>query len=110
MDHDPDDLRDVAAWMRCPTNALDLTVAHEPIAPFMSQVREMLASYDLFPHEARRTQRIERGLNTGEPMRPIYIEADDPHRFILEGRHRIVAFHRLGRETVPVCRVRVRKG
>ena len=103
--HEEHDLRVVASWLKCDVADLSLELREESIDQFMPQVREMLASYDLFPKEAARTDRIERLLRKGAAPRPIYVERDDPHNFILEGRHRIVAFYRLGHKTVRACRV-----
>jgi hypothetical protein len=98
------DRRDVMTWLR--SKDVEFIVGEEPIEPFLSQIAEMEDSYGLFPKEAKRTRTIERILRGGGTLEPIYVETDDPVNFILEGRHRIVAFKRVGRSTVPVCRVR----
>lgn len=104
--HAEQDLKDLALWLKCDASELHLVIKDEPIAQFLPQIQEMLASYESFPAEAKRTARIERMLKRGEPARPVYVEEDDEHNFILEGRHRVVALYRMGREVVPVCRVR----
>lgn len=43
-------------------------------------------------------------LKNGEKPIPIYVEKDDPHNFIMEGRHRIVAFYLMGFKDVEVAR------
>ena len=91
--HNEQDLVDVASWLKCAPDDLELVVTLESIAPFLSQVGEMERSLPKFPEEAARIEVIEELLRAGEPTRPIYVEAGDPTHFVMEGRHRLVAFH-----------------
>lgn len=101
--HDEADLQAVGQWMGCAPEALELSVSWEPIAQFIDEVEAMVESYPRLPKEAARTRRIERLLSKGELPRPVYVERGEV--FVMEGRHRIVAFARAGMLEVPVCRV-----
>lgn len=96
------DVAAVAAWLKCPVEGLVLRKARLPLARFAAHVSQCKASYAAFPAEARRTRRIANLLRQGEPARPVYVEENDPHLFVLEGRHRIVAFDDCGHTEVDV--------
>lgn len=107
--HFPSDLEDVADWLGVEVEQVELRTELESIEPFLAQIREMEGTYLEFPQDAKRTARIERQLRAGEVAMPIYIEDGDQHNFVMEGRHRMVAFLRLGMREIPVCRVRTRQ-
>ena len=103
------DLNDVADWMDTTPDKLNIDMVQEPIEKFVQQIREMYDSYDEFPEEAERTNRIIKLLNAGEKAMPIYVAKGDPHLFVMEGRHRMVAFWQLGMKTIPVAYVSVKQ-
>lgn len=106
--HDPDDLVAVSLWMNCEPKDLEIRLSFLPASVFEKQVQEMLASYAQFPDEEIRTRRILQMLRMGDPARPVYVEAGDEAMFIMEGRHRIVAFHLMGLADIPVATTSVR--
>ena len=71
---------------------------------YKNQAIEMLGTFDEFPKDERRMNKILKMLKNGEKPMPIYVEKDDPHNFIMEGRHRIVAFYLMGFKDVEVAR------
>lgn len=104
-EHLAQDLKDVGAWLGVPAERLVLSVSWEPLGTFLRQIEEMESSYPEFPQDERRTARIYRLLRRGAHVLPIYVEAQDPDSFVMEGRHRMVAFRRMGMQEIPVCRV-----
>lgn len=104
--HLASDIKDVAEWLGVPVESVHFETRNESIEAFKKQIIEMESSYLEFPEDDERTSAIERLLQAGEAPKPIYVEHGDEHNFIMEGRHRIVAFHRFGLTEIPVCRVR----
>tara|TARA_B100000749_G_C18412445_1_gene459732 strand:- start:334 stop:672 length:339 start_codon:yes stop_codon:yes gene_type:complete len=98
------DLHQVCGWLgaSCPDD-IRTEIVTRPIEEFLPQIREMLDTYDEFPEDARRTQKIIKEIRSGKPAQPVYIEQGDPDFFIMEGRHRIVAFYLLRIIEVTVC-------
>ena len=105
VDPTQQDLTDVADWMNTTSDKIKVVVKQEPIEKFLQQIREMYSTYDEFPKDAKRTNRIVSLLKKGEKPLPIYVEANDPHLFAMEGRHRMVAFWLAGMKTIPVAYV-----
>lgn len=103
------DLAHVGEWVHGePTFRLKV----EPMEMFRERAEYLLSTYSDFPKDKARTNKIVRELEAGAPQRPIFCEAEafsDEDSFIMEGRHRIVAFYRLGYETVPVVYVGVQE-
>lgn len=95
------DLAAVAEWMRGHDVALRL--AMEPMAGFAEVAARLLATHADFPRDKARAARIVRLLEAGAPPWPIFVDEEDG--FVLEGRHRVVAFHMLGLAEIPVVRV-----
>ncbi len=107
LDPTQQDLKDVADWMNTTSDKLDVVVKQEPIEKFIKQIREMYGTYDEFPKDEKRTNRILKLLKRGAKPLPIYVEANDPDLFVMEGRHRMVAFWLAGMTTIPVGYVSV---
>jgi hypothetical protein len=82
------------------------SIKQEHLDVFRNQAEEMLATYDEFPKEKSRTYQILKRLKHGERPLPIFIEYGDPQKFIIEGRHRIVAFMQMGLKYVTVVTVK----
>lgn len=109
LPHRKDDLEDVADWMNATVDNLQIDVKYEPISKFYQQAEEMLNTYEEFPEDGKRTQRISNMLSKGEGILPIYVEANDPHLFVMEGRHRMVAFLLAGYDKIPVAYVSIKE-
>jgi hypothetical protein len=107
LEHNQQDLKDVADWMNTTPDKLSVTVKQEPIEKFIKQIREMYGTYDEFPEDKKRTNRILKLLKRGAKPLPIYVEANDPYLFVMEGRHRMVAFWLEGMKTIPVAYVSI---
>jgi hypothetical protein len=105
--HNQQDLDDVADWMNTTPDKLSVEVKQEPIEKFIKQIREMYGTYDEFPEDEDRTNRILKLLKRGAKPLPIYVEAGDPHLFVMEGRHRMVAFWLAEMKTIPVAYVSI---
>ena len=101
--HQAQDLKDVAEWLNTTPDQLSIEVKQEPIEKFIKQIREMYGTYLEFPKDEKRTDRILKLLKRGADPLPIYVEAGDPHLFVMEGRHRMVAFWLAGMKTIPVA-------
>lgn len=99
------DLKDVAEWLRTTVDDLDIEYRKESIDLYLKSAREMLESYDEFPQDKKRTDKIIKLLKKGEEALPIYVEKNDEHNFVMEGRHRMVAFYLLGYQEILVARV-----
>lgn len=96
------DLCDVAKWMKCKVQNLQLRKTEVPSAFFKDLVDGLILSYARFPGEKQRTLKILKQIERGQPLLPVFIEEGDQDNFVMEGRHRIVAFHLAGLPTVPV--------
>ena len=94
------DLIDVDDWMG--RAALRYRFVNEPTSKFASEAESMLGTYDEFPKDRARTKKIMRLLKSGAEQRPIFCDADG---FIMEGRHRFVAFYLLQLPLTPVVYV-----
>jgi len=77
--------------------------AREPLGRFSEVADDMAATYPLFPKDKRRTAKITSKLRGGEESWPIFVEADS--LFIVEGRHRVVAFRACNMPFVDVIYV-----
>lgn len=100
------DVKDVSEWMNKPVNEIEYFYKEEPISMFVVQIREMESTYDEFGDDRERTEHIYDLLNLGAKPKAIFVELNDPNKFIMEGRHRIVAFSWRKLRTVPVVYVR----
>ncbi len=101
-----DDLAHVNGWLRGDEPTFRLKI--EPMAVFKERAEYLLRTYPEFPKDKARTNKIVRELRAGGQQRPIFSDAEafsDEDSFVMEGRHRIVAFYLLGYETVPVVYV-----
>lgn len=105
VDPSKKDLASVAQWLNAKPDEIVVHIRHEPIGKFLGQIKEMYGTYSEFPKDARRTEKIMQMLKQGAPMLPIYVEEDDPDLFVMEGRHRMVAFYLIGAKTIPVAYV-----
>lgn len=101
----PGDLQSVAEWMGVPLENLNFVYRLIPISLFAKQAEDMSGTYDEFPKDRRRTNKILK-LIKSQPLYPVFIEEGDVNNFIMEGRHRIVAFWQSGVQKVPVFYVR----
>ena len=103
------DIQSVSEWMNTTVDQLQINIVQEPIEKFIKQINEMYDTYDEFPEDARRTRKILTALKHGEKALPIYVAENDPHLFVMEGRHRMVAFMLARMNTIPVAYVRVKE-
>jgi hypothetical protein len=103
---DEADLHSVAEWMNVPLESLVFQYRLVPISIFAKQAEDMFGTYDEFPQDKKRTDKISKIIKR-QPAYPVFVEMDDPANFIMEGRHRIVAFWQAGMQQVPVFYVGV---
>jgi len=97
------DLNDISQWLRCTPQQLVLRQTSLPLTFFHQTAEDMLATFDEFPEDEARMQKILAAIRNGAPVLPVFIEDGDEHHFIMEGRHRIVAFYLAGIKAVPVA-------
>lgn len=102
------DLRHVAEWLDVEPHQIQLELTRVPMTLFQDQPERMFDAYSRFPKERQRTEEILKLINAGKPLYPVYVEKDDPSMFVLEGRHRLVAFWMAGMKDIPVARVSVK--
>ena len=99
------DVKDVGEWLNKPIEEIKYYYKEEPITMFRDTIEEMESTYDEFIDERDRTEHIVDLLENGNPPMAIFIELNDKDNFIMEGRHRIVAFSWFGLDKVPVVYV-----
>ena len=104
-DHQEGDLDAAADWIGKTIDRLRVEVVDEPITIFMKQIKEMYGTYKEYPQDAKRTKTILQKLQAGETEYPIYVQRKDPDKFVMEGRHRMVAFWMAGLKNIPVAYV-----
>lgn len=102
------DLEDVAQWLNTKVDNLQVEYNKESMDLYRQGAIEMLNSYDEFPNDKKRTDKIVKLLKRGETALPMYVEKNDKNNFVMEGRHRMVAFYLLGYQEVLVARVTVK--
>ena len=74
---------------------------------FKDQAKEMESTYDEFIDEKERSEYILDLISERKNrIYPIFVELEDGDRFILEGRHRVVAFYWLKLDNIPVIYVK----
>lgn len=96
-----DDLEGVSQWLDKKVEQLTFEYAEVPLERVKTQIFEMQDSYNEFPEDELRTDDIHKLINKGQPSFPVFIKKDDPSMFIMEGRHRVVAFMRAGYQKIP---------
>lgn len=99
-----DDIENVSQWLGCSVSNLSFTLDIEPMANRAAFATDLLSTYPCFPRDERRTNAVRKALKCGSTAWPIFVDAVDG--FLMEGRHRIVAFYLEGRQTVNVVRVK----
>jgi hypothetical protein len=100
------DVKDVGEWLDKPIDEIKYYYKEEPISIFIDTIEEMESTYDEFVDELNRTEHIVDLLENGNKPMAIFIELNDKDNFIMEGRHRIVAFSWFGLDKVPVIYVK----
>jgi hypothetical protein len=103
-----DDLCNIYEWFKSSINSsaflnIIFEFKEEDITIFKKQIEEMEKSLEDFPEDLERVEKIIVLIKNGEPIYAIFVDNDSD--FILEGRHRIVAFNRYSLEKIPVYRV-----
>ena len=99
------DLKDVGEWLDTSVDNIKVELKREPISKFEKQIKEMYSTYDEFPKDEKRTNKILNQLKKGEKALPIYVEKNDKNLFVMEGRHRMVAFWLHEMKEIPVAYV-----
>ena len=97
------DINDVSDWLRCKPSLLQLRLTNISAEVFYQMAQDMLGTYEEFPEDEARTRKILKAIQSGEPVLPVFVEDGDATHFIMEGRHRIVAFIQSGIAEIPVA-------
>ena len=100
-----EDVKDVGEWLHKDIKDIKYYYKDEPFEMFKSTAIEMEGTYDEFTDERERTKKIYKLLVDGNKPKPIFVELNDVNKFIMEGRHRIVAFMWYGLDEIPVIYV-----
>lgn len=101
-DTENEDIKNIELWLNTKSKNIVLEKKEESIYIFQKQIEEMIASYKKLSKEKKRTEKIIKLLKNGEKPYYVYVEKNDETKFILEGRHRIVAFWLLGYKNINV--------
>lgn len=96
------DLSSVGEWLSSDPQTMMYKLVVEPINIVAQDAQDMLSGYDEFPEDAKRTNKIAKLLKSGAPQLPVFMEYGDVNHFVMEGRHRMVAFYMLNLPSVPV--------
>lgn len=104
-----EDLKHIAQWLNTQVENVNIEYTKESMDLYRQDAIDMLKSYDEFPKDKKRTDKIIRLLKKGESSLPMYVAKNDHNNFVMEGRHRMVAFYLLGYQEVLVARVEVKK-
>ena len=98
------DLSDVCGWIGA-KSIEDIETRFEkiPTDRLIKQIKEMESTYDEFPNDKDRTTKIYNALRDGEDAQCVYIEDGDESLFVMEGRHRMVAFSWAKMPEIEVC-------
>ena len=99
----PDDIANVAGWLRCRVAEVQLRLEKLPIERFASIINACLASYDDFPEDRVRMQRIAELLKSGADRFPVFVKDGDEDLSVIEGRHRLVTFFLRGVKEIDVA-------
>ena len=103
------DLQKSVKWMSgASLDSCEISISIQSIEVFRKQIDEMTASYTAFPKDRARMKKIMQDIKDGARALPVFVEADDEHMFIIEGRHRVVAFDQLKMKKVIVASLRVK--
>jgi hypothetical protein len=100
---EPNDVYDVSEWLSKPLEGIEFKLVYEPISKFLDVAKDLEGTYINFPSEKRRTKNIYNLIKSGADVKAIFVDINDG--FILEGRHRIVAFMWMNLQTIPVVYV-----
>ena len=94
-----DDINNIYEWFRDSTIYFEFKM--ENINKFKNQIEEMESTLNEFPEDLCRIEHILIAIMLqDEPIYAIFVDKNND--FILEGRHRIVAFSRLNLTEIPV--------
>lgn len=96
------DVRDISEWLHKTVGQIIWQYKELPPSVFESQVLEMINNFHESPNDKRRIEAIFKLIKSGQKPQPVFVEAGDPSHFIMEGRHRIVAFFLLKMPVIPV--------
>ena len=102
------DIDKVAIWMKSKPEDLGFVIKHEPIEAFAKD-KERLKNLNSYLKDLKRVKAISNQLKKTGQLLPIFVQMDDPNLFIMEGRHRILAFWLTGQSTIPVVYVNNKK-
>lgn len=98
-----DDIKNIHKWFK-DGSIIKFEFKIENISKFKNQIQEMESTLNEFPEDKFRIEHIFTLLQN-EPIYAIFVDKND--NFILEGRHRIVAFSRRNQIEIPVYYVSV---
>jgi tRNA nucleotidyltransferase/poly(A) polymerase len=96
----------LAQWLKAKdVNQLKYSLKYLSITDFVDSVRARIPA--MTGSDRNKVNKIKREIKSkGGFILPVYIEHGDNYKFILEGRHRIIAFYELGIKNIPVVFVR----
>lgn len=95
-----EDIKSMSEWLNKEVYDIKFEFIEEDISKFQKQIDEMESSLCYNIDENERVRQIEEILTDGGSPFAIFVDKND--NFILEGRHRIVAFSRQHINKIPV--------
>lgn len=95
-----EEIEKAGRWFDVP---LKFSLGKQPMAVFSERAERAIAAHRENPEDFMKTNIIIDVLNSGGTPWPIFLYGEDD--FLLEGWHRIVAFHILGMQTVDIIYV-----
>ena len=72
------DIKSISEWLNTSLDNLQIDYQIESMENYKNQAIEMLGTFDEFPKDERRMNKILKMLKNGEKPMPIYVEKDDP--------------------------------
>lgn len=103
------DLNSVAQWLSTTIDNMEVEYKKESMLLYEKDAKDMYNSYEEYPQDKKRTDKIIKLLKNGKEILPLYVEKNDKCNFVMEGRHRMVAFYLLGYEEIIVARCSIKK-
>jgi len=92
-------------WVDKSEDDIQFYLSEEPINLFTDQILEMESISNEGSEDYDRVLKIYEILKNGEKPKPVFVELNDRDKFVIEGRHRMVAFKWINLKHIPVIYV-----
>jgi hypothetical protein len=92
-------------WVDKSEDDIQFYLSEEPINLFTDQILEMESISNEGSEDYDRVLKIYDILKNGGKPKPVFVELNDRDKFVIEGRHRMVAFKWIGLKYIPIIYV-----